>query len=59
MRNNQPKALKCAYIVMKEKLLKYNIQVTIKSMFPIAKVLNLRFKLEHIPYDEHNLTCLN
>ena len=54
MSNDQQKALRCAYTVMKEKLLKYNMQVRRKPMFPIATVLDPRFKLGHIPYGEHN-----
>ena len=54
MSNDQAKALRCEYTVTKEKLLKYNMQVRRKHMFPIATVLDLRFKLGHIPYVEHN-----
>ena len=53
MSNDQQKALRCAYTVMKEKLLKYNMQVRRKHVFPIATVLDPRFKLGHIPYGEH------
>ena len=49
MSNDQQKALRCAYRVMKEKMLKYNMQVRRKLMFPIATVLDPRFKLGHIP----------
>ena len=54
MSNDQQKALRCVYTVMKEKLLKYNMQVRKKPMFPIARVLDPKFKLGHIPYGEHN-----
>ena len=54
MSNDQEKALRCAYTVMKEKLLKYNVQVRRKLVFPIATVLDPRFNLGHIPYGEHN-----
>ena len=45
MSNDQAKALRCACTVMKDKRLKYDIQVRIKPMFPIAIVLDHRFKL--------------
>ena len=54
MNNDQEKALRCAYTVMKEKLLKYNMQMRRKHVFPIALVLDPKFKLGRIPYDEHN-----
>ena len=54
MCNDQAKALKCAYIVMKETLLKYNMPVRRKLVFPITTMLDPRFKLGHIPYGEHN-----
>ena len=60
--NDQAKALRRAYKSMKEKLLKYEMQVRRKSMFPIATVLDPRFKLEHIPHGEHKFvmkTLLN
>ena len=49
MSNDQQKALRCAYRVMKEKFLKYNMQVRRKHVFTIAIVLDPRFKLGHIP----------
>ena len=52
MSNDQAKALRLAYTSMKEKLLKYEMQGRIKPMFPIATVLDPRFKLEHIPHGE-------
>ena len=55
MSNDQAKALRCACIVMKEKFLNYNVQVGRKHVFPIATVLDPRFKLGHIPYGEHNM----
>ena len=54
MGNEQAKTLRCAYRVMKEKLLKYNMQVRRKVVFPIATMLDPKFKLGHIPYCEHN-----
>ena len=51
-----------AYMSMKEKLLKYDMQVRRNPIFPIATVLDHRFKLEHIPHGEHNFfmkTLLN
>ena len=62
MRNDQAKALRRAYTLMKEKLLKYEIQVRRKPMFPIAIGLDPRFKLKHIPHDERKFimeTLLN
>ena len=62
MSNDQAKALRHAYMSMKEKLLKYEMQVRRKPMFPIATVLDPRFKLEHIPHGEQNFvmeTLLN
>ena len=53
MSNDQAKALRCTYSSMKEKLLKYEMHVRRKPMFPIAIVLDPRFKLEHIPHGEH------
>ena len=53
MSNDQQKALRCAYTVMKEKLLKCIIQVRRKLVFLIATLLDPRFKLGHIPYGEH------
>ena len=50
MSNDQKKALRRAYIVMNVKLLEYDIQVRRKIMFPNALVLDLRFKLGHIPH---------
>ena len=40
-------------LMMKEKLLKYNMQVRRKRVFPIAAMLDHRFKWGHIPYSEH------
>ena len=54
MSNDQQKVLRCAYTVMKDKILKYNMQVKRELVFPIAIVLDPRFKLGHIPYGEHN-----
>ena len=62
MSNDQEKALRHAYTLMKEKLLKYEMQVRRKPMFPIAIVLDPRFKLEHIPHGEQKFfmeTLLN
>ena len=62
MSNGQAKALRCAYTSMKEKLLKHETQVRRKPMFPIATLIDPRFKLEHIPYGEHKFfmkTLLN
>ena len=62
MSNNQVKTLGHAYTMMKEKLMKYDIQVRRKPMFSIATVLNPRFKLGHILQGEHNFileTLLN
>ena len=50
--NDQAKTLRHAYTVMKEKLMKYDIQVRRKPMFPIATFLDPRFKLGHIPHGE-------
>ena len=52
MINDQAKAVRCVYIVMKEKLLKYNVQVRRKHMFPMATVLDPGFKLGHIFYGQ-------
>ena len=60
--NDKAKALRHAYTSMKEKLLKYEMQVRRKPMFPIATVLDPRFKLEHIPHGEQKFvveTLLN
>ena len=62
MSSDQAKALRRAYTLMKEKLLKYEIQVRRKPMFPIVIVLDPRFKLKHIPRDERKFfmeTLLN
>ena len=62
MSNDQEKALRHAYMSMKEKLLKYEMQVRRKPMFPIATALDPRFKLEHIPHGEQKFvteTLLN
>ena len=48
----QSMALKGSYNVMKAKLLKYELQVKRKTIFPIATMLDLSLKLEHIPMDE-------
>ena len=44
----QPMALKGAYTVMKTKLLKYEPQVKIKPIFPIATMLDPSLKFEYI-----------
>ena len=54
MSNNQAKTLRHAYTVMKEKLMKYDIQVRRNPMFSIVIVQDPRFKLGHIPKGEHN-----
>ena len=54
MSNDQAKTLRHVYTVMKEKLMKYDIQVRRKPMFYIVTVLDPRFKLGHIPHGEHN-----
>ena len=62
MSNDQVKALRCADTMMKEKWLKYDMQVRRNPIFPIATVLDLRFKLRHIPHGDHNVvteTLLN
>ena len=62
MSNDQAKAVRRAYTSMKEKLLKYEMQMRRNPMFPIATVLDPRFKLEHIPHGEHKFvmeTLLN
>ena len=62
MSNNQAKTLRHAYTVMKEKLMKYDIQVRRNPMFSIAIVLDPIFKLGHILHGEHNFvweTSLN
>ena len=62
MSNNQAKTLRHAYTMMKEKLMKYDIQVRRKPMFSIATVLDPRFKLGYIPHSKHNFfmeTLLN
>ena len=38
---------------MKEKLLKYDMQVKRKPMFSIATMLDPKFKLGHISHGEH------
>ena len=48
----QSMALKGAYIVMKAKLLKYELYVKRKPIFPIATILDLSLKLEYITMDE-------
>ena len=48
----QSVALKKSYILMKEKLLKYEPQVKRKSIFPIATMLDPSFKLEYILTNE-------
>ena len=60
--NDQAKALRHVYTSMKEKLLKYEMQVRRKPMFPIATELDPRFKLKHIPHREQKFvvkTLLN
>ena len=62
MSNNQAKTLRHVYIVMKEKLMRYDIKVNRKPMFSIATVLDPRFKLGYIPQGEQNFvleTLLN
>ena len=59
MSNDQAKVLRRAYTSTKEKLLKYEMQVRRKPMFPIATVLDPRFKLEHIPHGEQNFVMKN
>ena len=54
MNNDQAKRLRQAYTVMKERLMRYDIQVRRKPMFSIAIVLDPRFKFGHIPHGEHN-----
>ena len=48
----QSVALKGAYTVMKTKLLKYEPQVKIKPIFPIAIVLDPSLRFEYIPTDD-------
>ena len=43
MSDDQAKTLRCAYIVMKEKLLKYDMHVKRKPMFAIATMLDPTF----------------
>ena len=60
--NDKAKALRHAYTSMKEKFLKYEMQVRRKPMFPIATMLDPRFKMEHIPHGEQKFvveTLLN
>ena len=52
MSNDQAKTLRRAFTSMKEKLLKYEMQVRRKPMFPIATMVDPRFKLEHILHGE-------
>ena len=52
MSNDQAKALRRAYTSMKQKLLKYEMQVRRNHMFPIATVLDPRFKLVNIRHGE-------
>ena len=59
MSNDQTKALRHAYTSMKEKLLKYEMQVRRKPMFPMATMLDPRFKLEHIPHGEQKFVVKN
>ena len=62
MSNDQAKALRCASTLMKEKLLKHEMQVRRKPMFPITIMLDPGFKLEHMFHDEHKFvveTLLN
>ena len=59
MSNDQAKALRCAYMLMKDKLLKCEMQVRRKPMFPIATVLDPIFKLEHILHGEHRFVMKN
>ena len=55
----QSMAIKGAYTMIKVKLLKYERQVKLKSIFPIATVLNLSLKLEYIPTDEQEYILKN
>ena len=48
----QSMALKGAYTVIKTKLLKYEPQVKIKSIFPIAIMLDPSLKFEYILTNE-------
>ena len=57
MSNDQAKGR--AYTSMKEKLLKYEMQVRRKRMFPIATMLDPRFKLEQIPHGEKKFVMEN
>ena len=50
----QSMTLKGAYTMMKTKLLKYDPQVKIKPIFPIATMLDLSLKFEYIPTDEQD-----
>ena len=50
-------AVKGAYTVMKENLLKYEPQVKIKSVFPIATMLDPSLKLDYIStYEQEYIT---
>ena len=62
MSNDLEKLLRRAHTSIKEKLLKYKMQVRRKRLFTIDTVLDPRFKLEHIPHGEHKFfmkTLLN
>ena len=48
----QAEALKGAYTVMKTKLLKYELHVKRKPIFPIVTVLDPSLRFEYIPTDD-------
>ena len=48
----QSMAIKGAYTMIMVKLLKYEPQVKLKSIFPIATIINPSLKLEYFPIDE-------
>ena len=52
----QSMALKGAYTMMKTKLLKYELQVKRKPIFPIAAMLDPSLKFEYIPTNEQNIS---
>ena len=51
--NDQKNVLRRVYIVMKEKLIKYDTQVRRKPMFLVAIILDPRFKFGHILFGDH------
>ena len=59
MSNNQTKTVRHAYTMMKEKLMKYDIQVRRNPMFSIVIVQDPRFKLGHIPKGEETFVLEN